>query len=258
MPDIIKIGFFFTLLGLLVGSCGINSHIMFKSPKGEYAVLDSLPLRYQDLDAYQIGVDDKITFSLSTNDGAKLVEGISSIGTGEAGTGGFSPEFVVGRDSTVELPVLGRVKMAGLTIPEAEDFLEKSFAKTYQNPFVQLKVTNQRVIVFPGEGGDAQVIALQNNNTTLMEVIAQAGGLPTRAKAKVVKLIRKEGDERKIYTIDLSTIDGLKYADVVVQSNDYVYIEPKAQLVRESLKELTPVLTILTSLIVITTTFLIN
>lgn len=231
---------------------------MFKSPKGEYAVLDSLPLRYQDLDAYQIGVDDKIIFSLSTNDGAKMIEKISSVNRLESESNGFTPEFVVQRDSTVELPVLGKVRMAGMTIPEAEQFLEESFSKTYQNPFVQVKVTNQRVIVFPGEGGDAQVILLQNNNTTLMEVIAQAGGLPDRAKAKVVKLIRKEGDERKIYTIDLSTIDGLKYADVVVQANDYVYIEPKAQLVKEGVRDLAPIITIMTSFVFIASSILLN
>lgn len=234
----------------LLQACGLNNNVMLKAPKGEHANLDSLPLRPST--EYRIGTEDKIIFSISTNDGTKLIEALSSIADKSA-TSGFSPEFVVRPDSTVDFPVLGKVKIAGMTIPECEQHLKKEFARTYQDPFIQVRVTNQRVIVFPGGGGDAQVIPLLNNNTTLMEAIAQAGGIPERGKASVVKLMRKENNVRKVYTIDLSTESGLKYTDVVLQANDYIYVEPNPQLMKEVVKEIAPIISLITSTVVIVT-----
>jgi polysaccharide export outer membrane protein len=251
MKQKIKYSLFSLCVLLLQVSCGINSNVLFKAPIGESASLDSLPINPNQ--EYRIDVDDKVIFSLSTNDGAKLLESLSgSIGGIESGA---SPEFVVRPDSTIEIPVLGKLKIAGMTIPETEDFLEKAFSKSYQNPFVQVKVTNQRVIIFPGEGSAAMVIPLVNRNTTLMEVIAQAGGVSERGKANTIKLMRKVNGVREIYVIDLSTIDGLKHADLIVQANDYIYIEPNPQLAREIIKEMAPIISLFSSFILIFTIF---
>ena len=101
------------------------------------------------------------------------------------------------------------------------------YSREYQEPFIQVSITNQRVIVFPGNGSDAKVIPLLNANTTLMEVIAQAGGITDRGKSNTVKLMRRANGERKVYVMDLSVMSGLKFADMVVQANDYIYVEPQ-------------------------------
>lgn len=235
---------------LLFQSCGVNSNVMLKAPKGEHANLDSLPLRPSI--EYKIGTEDKIVFSISTNDGTKLIESLSNV-SDKGANAGFSPEFIVRPDSTVSFPVIGKVIVAGLTIPECEKKLVDAYSKTYQSPFVQVRITNQRVIVFPGGGGDAQVIPLSNSNTTLMEAIAQAGGIPERGNASIVKLMRKENGVRKVYTIDLSTENGLRYTDVVLQANDYVYVEPNPQIAKEVVKEVAPIVSLLASVLIIVT-----
>ena len=139
-----------------------------------------------------------------------------------------------------------------MTIQECEDFLIQKF-DSYQDPFVQVKVTNQRVIVFPGNGSDAKVIPLLNSNTTLMEAIAQAGGITDRGKASTIKLMRKINGERVVYGIDLSTIEGLKYVDMIVQANDYIYVEPTPELAKEISKDVVPIVSILSSALLIFT-----
>lgn len=246
----------FVLVSLLfvAGSCGVNSNLMFKSPQGEHATADSIPMSPSK--EYQISIDDKITFTLAPNDGTKLIESMGGVSTGGGGGGAASSqEFLVRDPGFIEIPVLGKVYVNGLTISQCEDTLEQYFSKQYRDPFVQVKVTNQRVIIFPGGGGDAQVVALSNNNTTLMEVIAQAGGIADRGKAKSIKLMRKENGLRKVYNIDLSTIDGLKYSDMIVQANDYIYVEPRPNLVRGVLAEVTPIISGISSLFLIFTVF---
>lgn len=255
MNDRINKLIFILLLLVLVSSCGINSNIMFKAPKGDHAMKDSTLLMPPP--EYRIAVDDKISFTLATNNGNNIILGISNIENDQKGSSEKTTEYVVKRDGTAELPILGHVPVVGLTVTELETKLEELYAAEYQKPFVQVNVTNRRVIVFPGNGGDAKVITLNNNNTTLMEVIALAGGIAERGKAKVVKLMRQVNGERKMYTFDLSSVDGLKYADIIVQSNDYIYIEPNPKIVRETLKEVAPVVTIISSTIIIVS-FLVN
>ncbi|TNF47207.1 MAG: hypothetical protein EP305_08470 [Bacteroidetes bacterium] len=245
---------FITTIILLQGlfSCNINSNIMFKEAKGDVVTSDSVPLLPKE--DYRISVDDKITFSLATNNGKRIVEGMSGVGDGSR-TQVQVQEYVVRKSGVAELPIIGEVKIEGLTLAQCEDTLEKRFSVEYQEPFVQVRVTNQRVIVFPGNGSDAKVVPLMNNNTTLMEAIAQAGGITERGKARVVKVMRREGEQRMVYKLDLSTIEGLKYADMVVQGNDYIYVEPNPELARGIVREVAPILSIFSSALVVFTVF---
>ena len=239
------------MLALLVGivSCGVNSNIMLKQEKGVEANTDDIPM--QPREDYRIGVDDKFTFRLFTNDGYDLID--ASGGSTVNANMSASIEYLVRADGNVDLPIVGDVQVKGLTIEECEDTLQSLYADDFQNPFVnvQMKLTNQRVIVFPGGGSDAKVVPLANTNVTLMEVIALAGGIADRGKADNIKLMRMENGVRKVYLIDLSTIDGLKYTDLIVQSNDYIYVEPNPDLGKEVAEKVIPITSILTTLIVL-------
>ena len=67
--------------------------------------------------------------------------------------------------------------------------------------------------------------------------------------------MRKENGVRKIYTFDLSTVEGLQYVDMIVQANDYIYIEPSAELAQGVVREIAPVISIISSALVIFTVF---
>jgi len=54
-----------------------------------------------------------------------------------------------------------------------------------------------------------------------------------------------------VYLIDLSTIEGLQFTDLVIQNGDYLYIEPVAELGKELLKEIAPLVSIISSAAVI-------
>lgn len=252
------------LLAVSLGSCKINSNMMFKTPKDGSFKYDSIPLR--PTEDYRISIDDKLTFTLNTNGGKNLIEALS--GTSSDGsrisnnptvssnnnTKNFN-EFIVKSDGKVEIPVLGNVFVSGLTLTQCQDTLESLFESQYQNPFIQLQITNQRCIIFPGNGSDARIVPIVNNNTTLMEIIAGSGGIPSRGQSKIIKVMRKVKDKREIYHIDISTIDGLKYADMIIQGNDYIYIEPRAQLIQGSLAEWAPISSLISTVAIVYTLF---
>jgi polysaccharide biosynthesis/export protein len=237
---------------LIAASCGVNKNIMFKSPK---TTMDDEAdsLLFRPAAEYTISRDDKFTFSLYTNEGKRIVENMT--GLSENTIQAEPPQYIVRHDGTADLPMIDSLYVEGLTVKQLEDKLAKLYSKEYQEPFVQVKLTNQRVIVFPGGGSDAKVISLQNNNTTLMEVIAQAGGIAERGRADRVKVMRRINGEREVFELDLSTIEGLPNADIVVQANDYIYVEPSEKLTREVVKEAAPVVSLLSSALIIFTVF---
>jgi len=249
------------LTGLLVlvflSGCTINRDLMFKTPRGyEFDVLpDTVP------DAFTIKPNDALQFRVFPNDGFRMIDMVG-LEMGGAGGGGAGRQqmmmqrmqfnYNVEQDGLVKVPLLGRVKVDGLTLREAEAMLEERYAEFYVRPFVQLLVVNRRVVVFPGSGGAAIIVPLQNNNTTLLEVLADAGGITRRGRSARVKIFRlKPEGGRYVYQVDLSDIEGLKQADMVMDGDDVVYVEPNPDLAREALRDLTPVVSLLTSVLLL-------
>jgi polysaccharide biosynthesis/export protein len=202
---------------------------------------------------YKIAPNDIIEFRLYANNGFIVVDNGSN--NDVVRNSRIEINYNVLPDGSVRLPLLDTVRIVDQTIREIEFKLEQRYSEYYVNPFIQIQVVNKRVVVFPGSGSDARVITLTNNNTTLMEALALAGGIPDRGRASRVKLMRKSGKERKVYLIDLSTIDGLKYTDLIVQANDYIYVEPAPRLGREILTEIAPYISLLSSAIVVYSVF---
>ena len=220
---------------VLLSSCTINRDIMFRTSM-DY-----------EFDAYM----DSAAANLHLQPNDMISEGSSREASFLQRT---MFNYYIESDGMVKLPILGRVKLSGLTLREAEDFLEQKYVAFYNKPFVQVQVVNRRVVVFPGGGGDARSIVLENNNTTLLEVLGAAGGLNSRGNAHKVKVFRYGPDrERLVYQFDLSDISGLKYADMVMQGDDVVYVQPNPELAREILSDLTPLVTLLSSILLIIT-----
>jgi len=199
---------------------------------------------------YKIASNDAIQYRVFTNDGFKLIDLASS------GTGVFRNDLdvIVETDGNIKMPLLNRFSIAGLTIIEAEKLMEDKYSEFYVKPFVTLKVINKRVIVFPGNSGQAKVVGLLNNNTTVMEAIASAGGIPEDGKAYKVKLIRNNIDPYQkpyVYLMDLSRIEGITQANSKVQANDIIYVEPRYRPFKTLATEITPLVTLITSALIL-------
>jgi polysaccharide export outer membrane protein len=212
--------------GLFSGCRYLNPNIMLRTPRNY--VYDTFPAVVDS--QYVIAVDDQVSFTVQANDGINLVDifqGISQQGQGfgnVASATGLS--FAVEFDGTVKLPIIGRLKIAGLTPRQTEDSLEFLFSKLYKDPFVRVNVSNRRVLVFPGGIGTAKVVPLTDQNMTLFEALAFTGGIDANGKAYRIKLIRGNLKRPYIFLIDASTLQSFKEANLVLQADDIIYVEP--------------------------------
>jgi polysaccharide export outer membrane protein len=200
---------------------------------------------------YRVSPNDIVSMSVYTNDGFKLIDLTASaesvMSRGGAGMNNMSFQYLVEPDGNMKLPIIGKLKLAGLTIREAEKFLETQYANFYNKPFVVIRVVNRRVTVFPGTGGSGRMVNLDNESTTVIEALALAGGITNTGKARKIKLIRGDLRNPRVILIDLSTIEGLKQGNLLLQANDIIYVEPVPRISQEVLTQIAPIVGILTS-----------
>ena len=214
----------------------LNPGRMLKTPKDyQFAKFpDSVKI-----EPYRIAVNDVVRFSLYTNEGFKLASLLGQNSASGNLTGQSSTEFKVRPDGNIKMPVLGEINVIGLTVKETEEMLENKFQHYYVNPFVIVEITNKRIFMFKG-GSSSSEISLENENSTLFEVLAKSGGASGGGNnmntggaagtgqnyANKIKIIRGDLKNPTIYLVDLSKIEGLKDADIVMQAGDIVYIDP--------------------------------
>ncbi|WP_160328235.1 polysaccharide biosynthesis/export family protein [Solirubrum puertoriconensis] len=250
-----------TLLGSCASSRRYQQSIMFRPTKRDSA--DTLMIRgalSQVQGTYRIKPNDYLEVRVFTNEGERLIDpngelgfgspGAQSGGVGSAnrqqrvlttrgGGGGAAPaptDYLVGPDGRVVLPVIEPVRVAGLTARQADSLLQTLYDKFYRGVFVQTRVTNHRVVVLGTPGG--QIVPLTNENMSLIEVIAAVGGPNNTGgvasaiggKLNNIRLIRPEASgsfkRAQVQVIDLTTIAGMRQANLKVQPNDVIYIEP--------------------------------
>jgi polysaccharide biosynthesis/export protein len=243
------------VLAVLTGCNALYPSYMLKTPHNFH--FDQLHDSISSVN-YRISANDFINMRLFSQDGFHIIDLTNSSNSlSESGTGGGSSavntsiDYLVESDGTVNLPVLKRTQIAGLTIREATEMLEEKYSKYYLHPYVLLSVSNRRVIVFPGDPGTAKVIPLLNNNTTLIEALALTGGLTESGKAKQIKLIRGDPKNPQVYLIDLSTIKGIKDGNTILQANDIIYVTPQRRPTLAFLERITPIISGITTIFLI-------
>lgn len=197
---------------------------------------------------YLLKPSDALLLDVFTNEGERLIDpnfemsSTSGIGNQQQQQLRDRFQYIIQADSSANFPIIGKVKLAGLTLFEAEEELASRFDIIYKDSFVKLRISNRRVFVLGAPGG--RVISLPNENTSLIEVLASAEGLQLGAKAHNIKVIR--GD--LVYRVDLSTVSGMMETNINIEPGDVIYIEPWRRPWIETLRDISPALSLVSSI----------
>lgn len=225
-----------------------NHSRMFKT-ETEYVVDSVRQILKEGTPTYLIQKNDFLEVSIYTNGGERLVDPNNEmmINQNNYQNRVERPKYLVRQDGKVRLPMIGEISLLGKTLREADSLLSLQYSKFYEEPFVITKFGNKRVIVLGPQGG--KVIPLENQKLNLVEVIALYGGILENGKAFNIRHIRGDLKNPDVTIVDLSTIEGMKKANLQVEPNDIVYIEPVRRVLSESAREIAPIISVLGTLI---------
>ncbi|MCB0795068.1 MAG: polysaccharide export protein, partial [Flavobacteriales bacterium] len=191
-----------------------GSSKLFENRKFEYRIQvnDVLSIRV-------IGIDDQTNkfFNVENTNGG--------IGVNDASL--YVNGFSVNKNGNIELPTIGKVKLQGLTVEEAQDLVQRKINEYFTNATVVLKLVSYRVSVL-GEVGAPGSYIVYNNQITIFEALALAGGAREFADKERVTLMRQSDRGVQALYLDLSSTD--------VLSSEYYYLLPNDVLFVPTLK----------------------
>jgi polysaccharide export outer membrane protein len=234
-PVIVRYLFSSVISAVLLCSCAsYKQNIMFKATEDSQPEIFKREAISTEKN-YVIQKNDLLKLDVSSNNGERLVDPNPDLsnqgGSGQQPKKNENLNFLVDLAGTVKLPLVGEMKLEGLTLHQAEEIIQKEYSKYFKESFVLLSYVNKRVIVLGAPGG--QVIPLNNQNITVAEVLALAKGVSNDAKANKIKLIRNN----HVYQIDFSTIKGFLEGNLIVESGDIVYVEPIRRPFSEAIRD---------------------
>ncbi len=207
----------------------------------------SSPAQALEQKEHVIAVDDELMLYVCVNNAEEL---LSPILSEASATFQQNISYRVLKDGNVFLPGIGNVFIAGKTISEAEALLRGKYTSLLNEPFIKLQVINKRVYVHQAGKGSTVSVDVSNPNTTLIDVLSTAGGI-SEGKAYEIYLIRSYDGMNRIYNIDLSKYENIQYSYIVMQSKDIIYVTPKIFVAQRILEDMTPLLSIFNTILLI-------
>jgi polysaccharide export outer membrane protein len=156
----------------------------------------------------------------------------SSLG---GGSGALNLGFLVDANGFIDYPVLGKLKISGLTLRQVKDMLASKLKDYVKEPVVEASIINYKITVM-GEVGHAGSIISPNHKISVIDAIAAAGDIPITGRKDNVLIIRETEGKREFARLNLNSRSVFNSPYYYLKQNDVVYVEP-ARLRRQQSNE---------------------
>lgn len=132
--------------------------------------------------------------------------------------------YLVNPQGEVYLPLIGNLKISGLTTAEANDLITKRLKTHLKEPVVNVRLLNFKVAVF-GDVGRPGIYPVTNERITVLEAIILAGDLNKEAVKSNILLIREIDKQRQFIRLDIESQSIFKSPYFYLKNNDLIYVE---------------------------------
>ncbi len=182
-----------------------------------------------------IGPDDIVAINVSSVDAFTQKDPVAIFNDGgvpynisaQAGSGGSSAikGYLVNPDGDVDFPVVGKIKLAGLTPTQAKEMMSKKLEEYIKAPVVEVRVINYKVNLL-GEVSRVGPVVAPNHKINILEAIAAAGDIPITGRKDNVLIIREKNGVQEFGRVNLNSKKVFSSPYYYLQKNDIVYVEP--------------------------------
>lgn len=134
--------------------------------------------------------------------------------------------YTVDNDGFITFPLLGKLMVQGMTVPELEDYIEREIrdGSYISDPIVTASFLNFQITVIGVAGSGNYTIP--KNKLNLIEMLGMIGTIPNTAMIDDIIVIRTENNLRTAYSVNLKTKDLFDSPVYYLQQNDVIYIKP--------------------------------
>lgn len=136
-----------------------------------------------------------------------------------------TPGFLVDNEGFIQIPMVGNIKVDGLTTSMIRELIKTNLEKYLQSPTVSVRFANFKITIL-GDVARPGIYPVPNERITILEALGLSGDLSVYGLRKGVKLIREVNGKNQIYMIDLTNKDILNSPYMYLQPNDVIYVDP--------------------------------
>lgn len=204
---------------LIVTSCVSKKKVVyFQSAKDFETIVDT------DTFAPKFKVNDIVSIFVSTFD----LEAVKPFNLYKGGGDNQSTELVdylVDIEGNIDYPVLGKIKLLGLTVEEAKALFKEKLSVYLNDPIINIRILNFRISVL-GQVNSPGRYEVSGERITLLEAIAMAGDLDIKGQRKNILVIRDFNGTKTYTRVDLTNKELFNSPVYYLTQNDIIYVEP--------------------------------
>ncbi len=256
--SISKISGIFLLFALfLITSCASRKEVVYFQDAGDYETLVD-----KEVPVTKFKVDDLVSIYVSSGNPEasapfNLYRGLSAGNAGGGTSSGPQVAYLIDEDGMIDFPVIGKIKIVGLSPDELRVLLQKKLADFLKDPIINISLENFTVTVLGEVARPGTYPIPGGQQVTILEALGLAGDMTLRGMRENVLVIR-DFDGTKVYQrINLTSKDLFDSPVFYLTQNDVVYVEPNKTAIRETTIGRNTTLTIQIISLLITTTAII-
>jgi polysaccharide export outer membrane protein len=213
-------------IAILIGACLIFSScvtkkevVYFQNARNFETVVDT------DTFKTTLKIGDIISIYVSTLDPTATQPYNIVMQTGMGA--GQMMDYLIDVEGNIDYPVLGKVKLVGLTVDEAKELFLTKFieGQLLRDPVIMIRVLNYRITV-AGEVKNPGVYPVSGERVTILEALGMAGDLTIKGRRDNVLVVRDFNGSKTYTRIDLTNKEVFNSPVYYLTQNDYIYVEP--------------------------------
>ena len=229
---------FLILCPLLFIGCTSYKQAVYLRGDDTAAILEQKNTLYE----YRVMPKDELTITISTSDPAASVPFYRKIGQDRSQASNHQGmnnakllDYLVDNDGNIDYPVLGKLRVQGMTTRECEAMIRKALLEYLsEEPTVTVRVSNFKVSVL-GEVNHPGTFKVEDERINIFQALAMAGDMTLFSIRDDVQLLREDSTGRVvIHHLDLTKADITQSPFYYLQQNDILYVRPTKSKVHSS------------------------
>lgn len=223
-----KLGILLVLVTLILTSCASKKDVVYFQNATDFETLVN-----KNVFVPKFKVDDILGIYVSTLDAEASAP--FNLFRGPAQVAGIPEQvdYLVDKDGNIDFPVLGKIKVEGLSPEELRVVLQQKLSPYLKDPIINIRLMNFTISVV-GEVNRPGTYVVNGEQISILEAIGLAGDVTIKGKRSNILVIRDFNGTKVINRIDLTTKKALNSPVYYLTQNDVVYVEPNRSAITSS------------------------
>lgn len=208
------------IMACFIFSCSSSKDVVYFQDAAQFETLVD-----ENTFSTKFKVDDLVSIYVSVLDSEASSPFNLYRGSQEGGVRPEQVDYLVDKNGEIDFPVIGKIRIAGLSPSETQKLLEEKLSDYLVNPIINIRIRNFTVTVL-GAVNRPGTYPVNGEKITIMEALGLAGDITIKGRKDNVMVVR-DFDGTKVYNrINLNEKEALKSPVYYLTQNDVIYVEP--------------------------------